>query len=104
GTPSRSGEQGRKLLHEDYESSAQFPDISAGSFKVRSLSFFVRSQRALAHEHGREDEPRSSQQMSTNLQMKQVVRKRVTVAGVIIVFGALASGRAESQSMPASPQ
>jgi hypothetical protein len=36
--------------------------------------------------------------------VKQVVRKSITVAGVIIVLGALASGKAESQSMPASPQ
>src|SRR5690348_3114302 len=42
--------------------------------------------------------------MPRNLQMKQVVRKSVIVAGVIIVLWALASGRAESQSMPASPQ
>ena len=34
--------------------------------------------------------------------MKQVVRKGMTVAGVIIAFAALASGGAESQSMPAS--
>jgi len=34
--------------------------------------------------------------------MKQVVRKRLTVVGVIIVFGLLASGEAESQSMPAA--
>src|SRR3954470_567100 len=40
--------------------------------------------------------------MSTNLQMKQVVRKSVRVAGIIIVSGALASGKAESQSMPAA--
>jgi hypothetical protein len=36
--------------------------------------------------------------------MKQVVRKTATVVGVIIVLGALVSGKAESQSMPASPQ
>ena len=41
-------------------------------------------------------------QMSTNVHMKQVVRKSVTVAGVIIVLGALASGKAESQTMPAA--
>lgn len=40
--------------------------------------------------------------MSNNLQMKQVVRKSVSVGGIIIVLGALASGKAESQSMPAA--
>jgi hypothetical protein len=40
--------------------------------------------------------------MFTNLQMKQVMRKSGRVAGIIIVSGALASGKAESQSMPAA--
>jgi len=44
----------------------------------------------------------SDVEMSTNLQMKQVVRKNVILAGVIIVFAALARGKAESQSMPAA--
>lgn len=35
--------------------------------------------------------------------MKQVVRKSVRVAGIIIVSGVLASGKAESQSMAAAP-
>ena len=46
----------------------------------------------------------SNQEASTNLQMKQVVRKSLTVAGVIVVLGALASAKAEPQSMAASPQ
>src|SRR5215469_10998269 len=41
--------------------------------------------------------------MSTNIQMKRVVRKSVTVAGVIIAVWVLASGRAKSQSVAASP-
>ena len=40
--------------------------------------------------------------MSTNLRMKPVVRKCLTVAGAIIVLWALASGKAESQSNAAS--
>src|SRR5690348_4111512 len=42
--------------------------------------------------------------MSTNTQMKRVVRRSVTVAGVIIVLWVLASGKAKSQSVAASPQ
>ena len=38
--------------------------------------------------------------MSNNFQMKQDVRKRVRVAGIIIALGALASGKAEPQSTP----